>query len=264
MARAINTRTSRLAGVLSAAVVLSGLAGCSGAQSPTAAATSASPSPSITAACIYSGNALAKRVVHFRRADGNGTVEAYVRSPAPATASPGPAGSATVGIVVDHESGQTLCDSMGWADQFAAEGYRAIAPTLDDTNQVTETEGAVAYLRAHGATRIVLLGASMGGTTVLQTAAELQPPVQAVISVSGPESYYPLDASAAAAKLAVPVFYSAGAGDTGFAAAETNLYDATLEKDKVLDIVPGTDLHGFDLLGTLLTKVNAFIQSHTR
>jgi hypothetical protein len=58
------------------------------------------------------------------------------------------------------------------------------------------------------------------------------------------------------------VFYSAGADDGSFAAAERSLYNATTEKDKTLDLVPGTDLHGFDLPSTLLDKINAFIQAH--
>jgi dienelactone hydrolase len=252
-------RASGIAGLLCAVFVTtsscssSGHAGAAGAASPT-------PSASVSAYCAAFTPALAKRIVHFPSADRQETVEAYVRTPAAASSGTGPG---PVGIVIDHQSQQTLCDSMPWADTFAAEGYLAVAPSLDDGSQVTETEGAIAYLRAHGATRIVLLGASMGGTTVLQAAAETQPPVQAVISVSGPETYYPADAMAAAPKLTVPVFYSAGGDDTEFAAAEQDLYAATAEKDKVLDILKGNPSHGFDLLGGLLEPINAFIKTHT-
>lgn len=240
---------------------------------------SASASPSITADCVSPAQPqIVKRIVHFetaKTADGPQTVEAYVRTPTTRSgqgATPGAtassesstaSGSGLTGIVVDHQVGQSLCDSMDWADTFAAEGYLAIAPSLDDSYLVPETEAAVGYLRAHGATKIVLLGASMGGTAVLVTAAQLQPPVQAVISVSGPAVYSPLDASATAPKLTVPVFYSAGAEDESFASDETAMYQATAEKDKVLDIVPNDGDHGFDLLGTLLDKINAFIRAHT-
>lgn len=240
---------------------------------------SASASPSISADCIaYAEPQIVKRIVHFenvKTADGPRMVEAYVRSPithsgqgaAPDATASGESstlhGSGLVGIVVDHQAGQNLCGSMKWADTFAAEGYLAIAPSLDDSYQVPETEAAVGYLRAHGATKIVLLGASMGGTAVLITAAQLQPPVQAVVSVSGPAAYPPLDASVTAPKLTVPVLYSAGADDEGFAADETTMYQATAEKDKALDIVPGSSDHGFDLLGVLLDKINAFIRAHT-
>jgi hypothetical protein len=240
---------------------------------------STSPSPSISADCIaYAQPQIAKRIVHFenvKTTDGPQTVEAYVRAPIThsgqnATPSAAPSGQFStagrpglVGIVVDHQSGQNLCGSMNWADTFAAEGYLAIAPSLDESYQVPETEAAVGYLRAHGATKIVLLGASMGGTAVLITAAQLQPPVQAVISVSGPASYPPLDASVTAPKLTVPVFYSAGEDDESFAADEATMYRATAGKDKVLDIVPGSSDHGFDLIGVLMGKINAFIRAHT-
>jgi dienelactone hydrolase len=239
-----------------AAVTLAAASGCSSsAYHAAVAAGSPTPSPGISADCISPGSTLAKRIVHFPSANGQETVEAYINGAGGA--------SSRVGIVVDHQSGQTLCDSMGWADTFAQEGYLAVAPSLVESRQVTETEGAIAYLRAHGATQIILLGASMGGTAVLETAAQATLPVQAVISVSGPESYYPLDAFAAAPTLKVPVFYAAGSEDTGFASAATNLYEATAEKDKVLHIVQGDGDHGFDLIGVLLAPINAFIKSHT-
>jgi dienelactone hydrolase len=261
---------SALATVLTTVLATALTAGCSSSAKPSAAAGSStagpavtgsgstgagpSPSPSITAACAAYSAIDSKRIVHFPSADKQETVEAYV------TGQGGKRG--TIGLVIDHQSQQTLCDSMSWADTFAAEGYLAIAPSLDENYQVTETEGAIAYLRAHGATKIVLIGASMGGTAVLQTAAEEKPPVQAVISLSGPESYYPLDALSAAPKLTVPVFYSAGSEDTEFASAEQDLYQATLEKAKELHIVQGSPDHGFDLVGTLLEAINAFIKDH--
>ena len=96
-----------------------------------------------------------KRIVHFdnlKTAGGPQTVEAYVRTPiahggqvaTPSATASGESsaasGSGLIGIVVDHQANQSLCDSMSWADTFAAEGYLAIAPTLDDSYQVPETE----------------------------------------------------------------------------------------------------------------------------
>lgn len=240
---------------------------------------SASASPSISADCIaHAEPQIAKRIVHFeniKSADAPRTVEAYVRAPitrdgqgatsgaAASSASSTASESGLVGIVLDHQAGQSLCDSMNWADTFAAEGYLAIAPSLDESYQVPETKAAVGYLRSHGATKIVLLGASMGATAVLVTAARLRPPVQAVISVSGPAAYTPLDASVTAPKLTVPVFYSAGADDESLAADETAMYQATAAKSKILDTVPDSSDHGFDLLGVLLDKINVFIRAHT-
>ena len=66
-----------------------------------------------------------------------------------------------------------------------------------------------------------------------------------------------------APKLTVPVFYSAGADDESLAADETAMYQATAAKSKILDTVPDSSDHGFDLLGVLLDKINVFIRAHT-
>jgi dienelactone hydrolase len=238
------------------AVAAGGLAGCSGGSG--AAGASPSASEVISASCIVPGTAQAKHIVHYTSSAGV-QVEAYLSSPAAGTHV---SSSGTVGIVIVHQSEQNLCETMSWAVLFSQAGYLALAPTVDEYQQVTEVEMSVAYLRAHGAKQVVLLGGSMGGTAVLQVAAELKPPVQAVVSVSGPSIYAPLDALQTAPKLAVPVFYSAGAEDTEFATDETNLYKATTEKDKTLDIVPNDNSHGFALLEGLMPKVEAFFRAH--
>lgn len=243
------------------AIAVGGVAGCSSGSGAAAAgspSTSASASETISADCIAPGSAQAKQIVHFPNPDG-AQVEAYLSSPA---SGKHVSSSGTVGIVIVHQSQQTLCESMSWALTFSDAGYLALAPTVAEYQQVEDVEASVAYLRAHGAKQVVLLGASMGGTAVLQVAAELTPPVQAVVSLSGPSIYSPLDAILTAPKLAVPVFYSAGAADTEFASDETDLYNATTEKDKTLDIVPNDPSHGFALLSGLLPKVEAFLQAH--
>jgi dienelactone hydrolase len=246
------------------AVAVGGAAGCSGG-SGTGAGSASSPAPSaeaeaISAACIVPGSAQARQIVHYPSPDGV-QVEAYMSGPA---AGKHVSSSGTVGIVIVHQSQQTLCDSMSWAVLFSRAGYLALAPTVGEYQQVADVEASVAYLRGHGAKQVVLLGASMGGTAVLQAAPALTPPVQAVVSLSGPSIYSPMDALDFVPKLAVPVFYSAGAQDTEFATDETDLYNATTEKDKTLDIVPHSDSHGFALLSDLLPKVEAFLQAHIR
>lgn len=240
------------------AVAAAGMAGCSGGSKRADATVTPSISPSISARCISPTSAAAKQIVHYAAADGE-EVEAYVAGPA---AGKHVSSSGTVGIVIVHESNQDLCDSKSWAMAFSGLGYLAIAPTVDGFDLAGEVEASVAYLRQHGAKQVVLLGASMGGTAVLLTAVELKPPVQAVVSVSGPSAYSSMDALSAVPKLTVPVFYSAGELDTDFAFDETNLFHATTEKDKVLDIVSGDPSHGFDLLYALMPRVKAFFLEH--
>ncbi|HEY3868325.1 MAG TPA: alpha/beta fold hydrolase [Actinocrinis sp.] len=252
-----------VASLIVLALAAGGAAGCSSGSGGSGAAVgdasaSASASDAISATCITPGSAQAKQIVHYASPDGV-QVEAYMSSP--------PAGkqvssSGTVGMVIVHQSQQTLCESLSSAVLFSRAGYLVLAPTVGEYQQVADVEASVTYLRAHGAKQVVLLGASMGGTAVLQAAASVKPPVQAVVSLSGPSIYSPMDALLTAPTLAVPVFYSAGAQDTEFATDETDLYNATTEKDKTLDIVPNDSSHGFALLGDLLSQVEAFLQAH--
>ena len=255
-------RRGVFASLIVLAVAAGGAAGCaggSGAGSGSASASASAPEV-ISASCIAAGSAQARQIVHYSSAQGL-QVEAYMSSP---EAGKHVGSSGTVGIVIVHQAEQNLCESMSWAVVFSHAGYLALAPTVDEDEQVAEVGMSVAYLRAHGAKQVVLLGASMGGTAVLQAAASLTPPVQAVVSLSGPSSYDPMDALLTAPKLAVPVFYSAGAKDTEFATDETDLYNATTEKDKTLDIVPNDASHGFALLSSQLPQVEAFLRAHIR
>lgn len=240
----------------------SGGSGGSGASGKAAgsASTSDSASEAISAACITAGSAQAKQVVHFTNLY-SVPVEAFVSSP---DAGKNVSAAGPVGIVIVHQSQQDLCDSLSWAVLFSDAGYLAIAPSVAEDQQVADVDASVAYLRGQGAKQVVLLGASMGGTAVLQAAAGLTPPVRAVVSLSGPSTYGAMDASLTAPKLAVPVFYSAGAQDTEFATDETDLYNATVEKDKTLIIRPNDSSHGFALLGELMPQVQAFLRAHIR
>lgn len=255
-------RRGRVAWLMVLVVAAGSAAGCSGGSGGGVGSASASASAPdvISASCIAPGTAQASHIVHYAPPK-SVQIEAYSSSP---EAGKQVSSSGTVGIVIVHQSEQNLCESMSWAAVFSNAGYLALAPTVDEYQQVDQVEASVAYLREHGAKQVVLLGASMGGTAVLQAAAELTPPVQAVVSLSGPSTYAPMDALRTAPKLEVPVFYSAGAQDTVFARGETDLYNATTEKDKTLDIVPSNASHGFALLNVLLPQVETFLRTHIR
>ena len=255
-----HARRGMFASLVVLAVAAGGAAGCSSGSGAAAggASASASASDAITATCITPGSAQAKQIVHYPSPDGV-QVEAYLSSPA---AGKQVASSGPVGIVIVHQSQQTLCESMSWAVMFSDAGYLALAPTVAEYQQVADVEASVTYLRAHGAKQVVMLGASMGGTAVLQAAGSIKPAVQAVVSVSGPSIYSPMDALLTVPTLTVPVFYSAGAQDTEFATDETNLYNTTTEQDKTLDIVPNSSDHGFALLAGLMPQVEAFFKAH--
>jgi dienelactone hydrolase len=96
-------------------------------------------------------------------------------------------------------------------------------PQADDAKSrvVDDVAGAVAALRAHGAKRIALVGASLGASTALLAGAALRPPVAAVASLSTGKfdlatilgGSKPLDTYSAAKRLTVPVLFAAARDD---------------------------------------------------
>jgi dienelactone hydrolase len=106
---------------------------------------------------------------------------------------------------------------------------------------------AAKQARKLGAKRVILVGASMGGTAVLTAAVNAQPPVNAVVSLSGPKEFGRMRAEAAVSKLTVPVLYMVGALDQDFAGDARTLYDATASHEKKLE-VRDTGEHGVRLL----------------
>jgi hypothetical protein len=96
-------------------------------------------------------------------------------------------------------------------------------PQADDAKSrvVDDVAGAVAALRAHGAKRVALVGASLGASTALLAGVALRPPVAAVVNLStgkfdlstilgGP---MPLDTYSAARRLTVPVLFAVARDD---------------------------------------------------
>ena len=85
-------------------------------------------------------------------------------------------GAGTTGVVLGHQFFSDHCELMGFARELAQRGYRVLAIDFrgygDSAGGVNgrldrDVAAAVARLRADGATRIKLVGASMGGTAVL-------------------------------------------------------------------------------------------------
>jgi pimeloyl-ACP methyl ester carboxylesterase len=105
-------------------------------------------------------------------------------------------GNGPAGVVLAHEYPDDLCGSWPFADYLAKKGLRAFAidlrcfgrsacPQGDARGRVVDDlAAAVAELRRRGATRVALVGASMGGAAVLIAATRVQPPVAAVVSLS--------------------------------------------------------------------------------
>jgi pimeloyl-ACP methyl ester carboxylesterase len=180
-------------------------------------------------------------------------------------------GSGPAGVVLVHEYPADLCGFWPFAVYLSHHGMRALAldvrcfgrstcPEGDAKGHLTDdVAAAVAELRRHGARRVGLVGASMGGAAVLVAGATVRPAVAAVVSLSGesdPSSLvglpvHSLDAGAAVARLTSPTMYVVATGDRYASVEETRaMYRATRATDKRLEILSGASggLHGWALL----------------
>jgi dienelactone hydrolase len=157
-------------------------------------------------------------------------------------------GDGPVGVVAAHELGGSLCNWASIAADLADQGYRVLvfdseAPATAASDMLAATE----KLRDLGAKRIIVGGASLGGTAALMTAARARNVVGA-LSLSAPTAYGNLEGMPAVRRFRGPILFVAGAGDTRFALDARRLYRAAASSEKELLIVAGSE-HGTDLYG---------------
>lgn len=185
----------------------------------------------------------------------------------------GPA-DATAGIVLAHMMPADQSSWFDFADLLGGQGYRVLTfdfrgycPGGDagcsggkkDVAKIwQDVEGAVGLLRSEGVRRIGLVGASMGGTASLVVASQAGQGIDAVVTLSAPDSIEGLIAgpdvvqTVSAAKL-----FLAGNGDASAAQTAQAFYDETIQPKRV-EILTTND-HGTDLLqgnqGEIATKM---------
>jgi pimeloyl-ACP methyl ester carboxylesterase len=158
------------------------------------------------------------------------------------------------GVVLAHQYGGDSCQWSGYAPGLAKRGYHVLAFDAHGYGRSAAGSGdadidvlaAAAKLRSLGARELVLIGASMGGTSVLSAAATLTPPPAAVVSLSGPGSFDLMSAYDAVPKLAMPKLFVVGSRDVQFVNAAHELYRRA-GAPKQLVVVKTAD-HGVDLL----------------
>jgi MFS family permease len=115
--------------------------------------------------------------------------------------------------------------TVGWGDAGTI-GQLAAALALLAAFVVNELRHrnrlAPSRSSAGGAIGVALVGASMGGTASLVAGATTQPPVGAVVSLSGPANFQGMDATSAVAQLARPVLYVIARGDASVTVDEVH------------------------------------------
>jgi pimeloyl-ACP methyl ester carboxylesterase len=158
-------------------------------------------------------------------------------------------------------------DQRSWWDfagTLADEGYRVLTfdfrgycpggdagcsgSTKDIPKIWQDVVAAASYLREAGATRVMLIGASMGGTAALVAAAQPEVGASAIVTLSAPTQFEGLSIDPATLQnVDTPKLFVAGTGDpSGAAQAAQTLYDESLGARR-LEIVPTSD-HGTNLL----------------
>jgi alpha-beta hydrolase superfamily lysophospholipase len=187
-------------------------------------------------------------------------------------------GSGPRAVILAHQGGggegPWLCAWMRYARVLALQGYRVLVfdhRGFGSSGQTThyaratrvdfDVLAAIQVMRARGARKIVLGGASLGGAAVLSAAALAPTRVDGVISFASPQVFGRVDALAASRALRVPALFVSAAEDNNFADEARALYEASGSPDKRLAIVPGT-VHGAPVLRDPATRqlVDAWIQ----
>lgn len=166
-------------------------------------------------------------------------------------------GTGTIGIVFGHESGDDACDWTQEAQMLAKQGYRTLAFDFNgdgasqplSQNFAADMNSAAEYLAKQGATSVVYIGSSMGGTAAIEGASEEKTvPVAAVVALSAPQEYAGCDAIDAVGGITAPMLFAAGDLDGTFASDARALYKgATSAKYRKL-VVVGSSWHGHLLL----------------
>lgn len=193
----------------------------------------------------------------------------------------GPRPGLRTAVVLAHMSEGDLCSWLSSARRLAARGFFVFPFDLrghglsegsrEHSKAANDTIAAVRAVRRLGARRVVVGGASLGGIAALIAAERIRPPVQGVVSISGPAAIAgELDARPVAPLIRVPTLYLAAERDQSppydFAAEARELHDLTGTSEKRIVIVPGT-LHGTFLVDgspRVRTELVRFLRSPTR
>jgi alpha-beta hydrolase superfamily lysophospholipase len=104
------------------------------------------------------------------------------------------AGSGPVAVVLAHQGRSDLCEELPYAKTLIAAGLRVLAfdfrsnghsayPAKNPLAYRNDFAAAIRHLNAVGATRVFLIGASMGGAAAVQNSGGL--PFAGVVSLSG-------------------------------------------------------------------------------
>jgi hypothetical protein len=131
-------------------------------------------------------------------------------------------GQGSTAIVLAHESDRDACGWAFFVPELTADDRQIFAfdfngngssSRIGDGRLDLDLLAAVAEVRNRGATRVVVIGASMGGTAALAAAGTPNSGIDGVVSLSAVSSWLQTDAAASAATISVPVLFAAAEND---------------------------------------------------
>jgi pimeloyl-ACP methyl ester carboxylesterase len=154
-------------------------------------------------------------------------------------------GDGEVGVVLGHQFRSDYCSWVPFAKQLAERHMLALAINFVSTSLDEDMVAGSRELRRRGAKRIILVGASMGGTAALVAAAKID--VAGVAALSAPREFSGLDALPSVRRLKTRALLLAGRLDARFARDARRLYRAMKSRNKALVVTTGFE-HGTDLL----------------
>jgi pimeloyl-ACP methyl ester carboxylesterase len=181
-------------------------------------------------------------------------------------------GSGRNGVVLSHELRASLCNWLPFAQTLARRGYhvlvydsRPLGSPRTAAHLERDVVGAERELLRRGVTRVILGGASAGGTAAMTAAAVIPRSVLAgVVVLSSPRQFGAMDAEAAARRVTAPSFFGVGERDSGFVDEVRKLDAASAANRKQLLVVDSSG-HGTELLlaswapPSFRTKLLAFV-----
>lgn len=163
-----------------------------------------------------------------------------------------------IAVVLAHMATNDQTAWTPFAEQLANAGYTVLtfnfrgyepsggADVMDQMSR--DTRAAVEFLEAKGYARIVCVGASMGGTACLRTAADVE--LAGLIVISSPRTFGGSETRVGTHELVnmkLPKLFIASENDRA-SAESINLMYQTVPDPKQIKIFTGTATHGMDLL----------------
>jgi pimeloyl-ACP methyl ester carboxylesterase len=131
-------------------------------------------------------------------------------------------GQGPTAIVLAHQSDDDACVWSFYVPELAEDGRQILAfdfnghgssSRIGDGRIDLDLLAAVAEARNRGATRVVVIGASMGGTAALAAAGTPNSGIDGVVSLSAVSAWLHTNAESNAAAISIPVLFAAAEND---------------------------------------------------